>query len=268
MKFLLGFSNLGYKTYNHFCINLKTKFNNAQFIVDNPSPHVREYLKNQKEINYIFTKTAPEFDSNKFKIDYEYLNFFEKKILKCSIWRIIASDRNLGKPYESGVRDKDFRPRFKADRNYLLRYFAFRVECIKKEFEFHKPDYFIPAIAMGSIDTAIYSQLAKYLGIKYAVLNWLRVDNYCSFSYDYQLNFKFFENELKYSVENNFNKKMSTEVEKLYKKTFNKIKNSNLGKNENSKFGISLNYFEKYKFFFSFFGWPILTFKAIFRVRR
>ena len=43
----------------------------------------------------------------------------------------------------------DFGHKFKNDRNYLLKYFAYRLQCIKKEFEFYKPDYFIPAVAMA-----------------------------------------------------------------------------------------------------------------------
>ncbi|MDC0855537.1 hypothetical protein OAP67_00710 [Candidatus Pelagibacter sp.] len=264
MKFLLGFSDLGYKTYNHLCINLKNKINNTKFIAVDPSPYVKKYLSNQKEVDYIFTEIEPQFDSDKFEIDYEYLKFFENKILKCSVWKVIASDRSYGKAYESGVKHNDFKLNFKSDRNYLLKYFAFRVQCIKKKLELHKPDYFIPAVAMGSVDTIIYSQLAKYLGIKYAVLNWLRVDNYCSFAHDYELNVKFFEKELIDSVKNDLNKEMSSEVEKLYENTVTKTKNRNLGKNENSKFGISLNYFEKYNLFFKVFGWPILISKAIY----
>ena len=265
MKILLNFSNLGYLNYHFFCESLKKKIKNIEFVaVRTGNSFVHEYLKNQKEVDYIITESEPKFDFDKFEIDYEYLNFFEKKILKCSIWKIIASDRNLGKAYENGVRDKDFDFKFKNNRNYLIKYFAYRVQCIKKIFELYKPDFFIPAIAMGSIDTAIYSQLAKYLGIEYAVLSWLRIDNYCTFSYDYQLNVKFLENKLKDSIESNFNKKMSSEVEKLYEETFNKTKNKNLGKKENSKFGLTLNYFEKYKFFFKLFGWPILISKAIY----
>jgi hypothetical protein len=265
MRILLEFSNLGYLNYHFFCESLKKKIRNVDFIATrSTNSFILEFLKNQKEVDYIFTEIEPKFDSNKFKIDHEYLNFFEKQILKCSIWKVIASDRSLGKAYESGVRNQDFDSKFKNDRNYLLKYFAYRVQCIKKKFEYYKPDYFIPAVAMGSIDTMIYSQFAKFYKVKYAVLNWLRIENYCSFAYDYHLNVKFFEKELKDSVEKNFDKKMSSEVEKLYAKIVNKTKTKNLSKNENSKLDIFLNYFENSKLFFKIFGWPILICKAIY----
>ena len=265
MRILLGFSNLGYQNYHYFCKSLKEKFINTEFIAfRSNASYVHSYLKNQKKINYIFTEKEPNFEVKEFKIDYNYLNYFEKEILGCSIWKIIASDRSIGKIYENGVRNEDLKFNYKSNRNYLLKFFAYRVQCIKKIFEIYKPDYFIPAIAMCSIDTAIGSQFAKFYGVKYAVLNWLRVDNYCSYAYDYQLNVKFLEKELKDSVENNFNKEMSLDVEKLCEETINRTKIKNIGKNENSKFGISLNYFEKYKIFFRFFGWPILILKAIY----
>ena len=265
MRILLELSNLGYLNYHFFCESLKKKISNIEFIAHiNTNSFIQEFLKNQKEVDYTFIETEPKFDCDKFEIDYEYLNFFEKNILKCSVWKVIASDRSLGKAYENGVREKDFDNKFKNDRNYLLKYFAYRVQCIKKDFEFYKPDYFIPAIAMGSIDTMIYSQLAKFYGIEYAVLNWLRIDNYCFFSYDHELNIKFLEKELKDSIEKNFDKKMSPEVEELYKKTINKTTKKGLSRDENNKVNVPLNYFERYKLFFKIFGWPILICKAIY----
>ena len=62
MRILLHFSTLGYLNYHFLCESLKKKIKNVEFIVTRPENFVYEYLKNQKEVDYIFIETEPKFD--------------------------------------------------------------------------------------------------------------------------------------------------------------------------------------------------------------
>ena len=257
---MVGFSNLGYKTYHKFCVNLNKKLKNCKFIVVESSEFVDEYLKKQSEINYIFSKKKEKFDPDKIKIDQEYLDYFEKEILQCSIWKIISSDRQIGRSYLHGISKDTYKFKYKDDRDYILKYFYYKALSIKNNFELYKPDYFIPAIAQGSIDVAIYGQYAKFYKTEYAVLTWLRLYKYCTFASDYQLNAVLFENELLKKIERNF---FSTNTEDKYKKLLLEINQKDFRKY--SGIITKMNYFEKFDLFFRIFGWPILILKSLYK---
>ena len=57
MRILLNFSNMGYLNYHFFCEKLKNKISNIDFIATRSSNYyIHEYLKNQKEVNYLKLK--------------------------------------------------------------------------------------------------------------------------------------------------------------------------------------------------------------------
>ena len=207
MKFFLQAVTYNYKTYHSLSKYIKENIPNSEFAIHiggitGNLEEINNYFDHQSDINYkIFRKIESdnlyEFQSKKsFKAfvnnlkepDHELLNDFEKNIESKSIWKTVAADRFLGRSFYNGVVGYNFIK--KQDREFIIKYFSYRLKVLKEYFDLFKPDIFIPAIAQGSIDVHIYYYLCKKYGTKYIVSQNCRTKNYFSFSDDITLNFK------------------------------------------------------------------------------
>ena len=233
MKIFLDFTNLGYKIYHYFTINLKKKIPDCEFYFENSAPFVNKFLFEQKDIKYNFVNNK-KFEPKKIDIDFQLLKEFESKLNHKSLWRVIATDRSLGSAFLHGA--KGYNNKFTSDRDLILKYFTYQLKHIDKMFNEIKPDIFFPAPVMGSIQTIIFNEICKKYNVEYAVLNGTRLPNICSFSKSYQLDFPLIENSSKKMIEekfNNFSIKTINSFEEIKKSicssnTYNK--NSKLNK--------------------------------------
>ena len=112
MKILFGTAFLGYKTYHNCAKELLKIYPNCEFaIVANTAPRkdnqslgrYREflnYITRQKEINYsIFNESFLDNYDEKEEIDFDELTKFEKIYKFKTIWRIVATQRDIGEVY-------------------------------------------------------------------------------------------------------------------------------------------------------------------------
>jgi hypothetical protein len=207
MRFFLQAVTYNYKVYHSLSKYIKTNLPNSEFAIHiggikGKSEDINNYFNNQDDINYkIYQRvesdnlfeyqsknTFKTFVNNLNEPDYKLLNDFEKNIDSKSIWQTVAADRFLGRSYYNGVIGYNFIK--KQDKEFIIKYFSYRLKLLKEYFDSFKPDIFLAAIAQGSIDVHIYYYLCKINGTKYIVSQNCRTKNYFSFSNDLSLNFK------------------------------------------------------------------------------
>jgi hypothetical protein len=235
MRYLLEIVSNNALLYHSLCKNLKKKNYKSEFAIIGPKSN------NKKLVNIFSEKNGVNFNifeqsifenisssgisslSNKNikkilnsseSIDYEILYEFEKTLNYKSLWRLIASDRILGRSYLNHVYGYDFD--FKHDQHIILKIIINKIKYFEYIFLKFKPNVFIPAVAMGSIDIFIFKFLCIKYNCKYAVHFDLRTKNYFSFTSDIQYNFPKIEKDVRlYSSDNTLNP-FYKEAEKIF----------------------------------------------------
>lgn len=236
MKIIMQFSDYGYKTHHNFALRIKELMPNCQFYIDvEPTNFVKKYLLGQQEIKYNFF-SYPDFNPKEDEIDFELIREFEKDLPFKSMWRVVSTDRSLGRTFLHGFRgypQKTF-----IDRILILKRFTYELRRVSKMFDQIKPDVYFPATAMGSIEVIISSVMCKKNKINYVVLNGLRFFNFCTYSPSYELNVPIIENYTKKLI-NNKNHNFSQSVEDLYSKLKSEINQDDFHEKKNIKLKIN-----------------------------
>ena len=104
-----------------------------------------------------------------------------------SLWKIISTDRFIGRSFLTGVigYDNDLKNNY----DLILKVVSNRLEKIEEVFRDFKPDIFIPMVAGGSVGVFMYHYLCKKYDVLYAVHFDLRTNNF--FSYTSTLDYTF-----------------------------------------------------------------------------
>ncbi len=179
MRILLRFSTYGYISYHSFAKRMKELIPDITFGIAGGAPIAMEFLNRQKDIDYWTDENEyPVFSED--DINYEELRKFENNSPYKSLWRIIATDRALGRAFLFGI--VGYEQKESNNRLFILKSFNEKLKYYRNLFESFKPDIFIPAMAMGDIGVTIIKQLCDEYGVLYSVPDSVRVQNYCSFT--------------------------------------------------------------------------------------
>jgi hypothetical protein len=186
MKILFEVSTYGYKTYHSLAKQIKKLYPDSKFGIARGPVVALNFLKEQTDIEYEIC----EYDDSSFHkndIDYDELRKFEDRLPYKSLWRIVASDRGLGRAFLHGA--VGYESKFPNDHEYILCRFTGMLKSIRTMFVEFKPNIFIPAIAMGDIGVTIFEQMCEVFGVVYAVPDSVRVKNICAFASSPQIIF-------------------------------------------------------------------------------
>ena len=143
MKILIESTTYNHKLYHNLSLGLLKELKiNIEFGIIRSDIEAKKFLLKQKKIKYKFFKNdylsglnhlllndKKKFISLKNNLpepDYEVLDEFERSLDGKSIWKIISSDRFLGRSFLTGVvgYDNDF----KSDREFILKVFSERIK--------------------------------------------------------------------------------------------------------------------------------------------
>ncbi|MFH1877241.1 MAG: hypothetical protein ABH883_00330 [Candidatus Omnitrophota bacterium] len=195
MKILLEFTTLNYRIWHSLARRLKEVYPEAEFAgimgIAPGGESAARFLKEQGDIRYEFIKFNHDIIAEAFKsrVDHEALKKFEESMPEKSLWRLIASDRNLGSSFMRGVLlDGTFINRNNSREN-ILKVVSGALSSYKKIFEGFRPDIFLPAIAMGSVSVHIFEYLCAEAGIPYIVPTSVRIKDIFAFASDVRLRF-------------------------------------------------------------------------------
>ena len=213
MRILLEVSTLGFKTYHFLAKRINEIYPESQFGIIRGPKVALDFLQSQNDIKYQIFDTDCEL-TEKDVIDYHEIEKFENTLVHKSIWRIVASDRGLGRAFLHGAVGYEYDGPY--DREYILRYCTKLIKRIKETFNEFKPEIFIPAIAMGDIGVTILDQICKENRVPYLLPDGLRIKNYFSFSFNHQNTFPQVD-ELTEKLINNEIEFDKTHAEQLYK---------------------------------------------------
>ena len=239
MKFLFQYSQHSIK-YNYFIaeklfeINPKYEFG---IISKKKIIHGNEnFLKSKKKLfNYFYPLSLDDF-YKKNKINFDVLKNFEKDLSNESVWRSVASDRQIGGAFSHG--SVGYTNKNSNDRDYILEYYSKLISSYEDIFNNFKPDFFVASIAMGDITVKIIESICKKKGIKYILPESLRINNYCSFSVSSQLKFERIENEF-YKIIHEDKFVISAETRQLYQSLINKDESKNYFDNDSNNKALS-----------------------------
>ncbi len=172
-------STYSYKSYHYFAVRLKKIMPDLVFGVQTSTKSALDFLKNQKDIDYWIFEKDPSFFADKVT-KYQGLHDFEQLLRHKSLWRVVATDRMLGRAYLYGTEGYEFKQ--KSNRNYILKAFSAKLKWFEALFQEFSPDIFMPAMAMSDVGVTIIKQLCDKYDVIYAVPDSLRVQNYCCFT--------------------------------------------------------------------------------------
>ena len=234
MNFLFEMSTNGYKVYHSFALELKKKYPNSKFGVIRADIPAQKFLKNQTEIQYYFftenllsslsdlsfDKSQNKLINNLDNIDQKILDEFEVIIPEKSLWKIIASDRVLGRNFINHT--VGWENEIGKNKELILKILSFKIKTIEKVFLDYKPNYFFPQIGGGSVDTHIYYYLSKKYNTNYLVHQSARIKNFFSFTDNLNLSFPKINSDTIIKLQNK-NYKTSIDANKLYSEIMNDI---------------------------------------------
>lgn len=188
MRILFQYSNYSIK-YNYYTFKkLKKLDENIEIGLCGLNDFGRKFFKKKEKI---FKQFVP-LDAKNFKprniVNHNKLKEFQKFLDKESMWKIIASDRSLGSSFKHGY--IGYESKYSRNRNIILEYVSELIESYEKIFDNFKPDIFIPAIAMGDVGLKILEIICMQRNIRYLSLESVRIQNYCTFASNSQLDFK------------------------------------------------------------------------------
>jgi len=253
VRFLLEIVNNNALIYHSLCKNLKKYNIKNEFAIIVPKSTNSKLVNIFNELNgikfsifeqsiFVNISSSNHFSPSKTEfekilnmcddIDYKIISEFEKSLNTKSLWRLVASDRILGRSYLNYVYGYDFY--FKDNKDIILKIITNKIKYFESVFLKFKPNVFIPAVTMGSIDVFIFKFLCLKYNCKYAVHFDLRTKNYFCYTSDLQLNFLTIEkdvnNFLKNSKSNIYNKKATVLFNEIYENKKNNYFNSILTK--------------------------------------
>jgi len=237
MRILFRASTLGWKSYHAFAKRMKELVPDISFGVEGGYGVALEFFKKQNDIDYwIYEKDDSTFIPK--SIDYGILREFEENLQHKSLWRLISSDRGLGRAFLHGAIGYDFD--HQSDQNYILRSFIGTIIKYQTVFDEFKPDIYIPAIAMGDVGATIKEVICKKRNILYLSPSSARVKNYFSYSDNIQLLFpQIDETYSKLLKDYNNNDTRFAKAKELYSIIMNDLENPNYFERRNSRFNIA-----------------------------
>ena len=254
MKILIESTTFNHKLYHSLSLGLLEELKmNIEFGIVRSDDVAKKFLLKQKEIKYKFfendylsglnhllLKDKKKFISLKNKLpepDYEVLDEFERSLDGKSIWKIISSDRFLGRSFLTGVigYDNDF----KSDRKFILKVFSERIKKITEIFKEFQPSIFLPMVAGGSIELFIYYYLCKKFNVFYAIHFDLRTKNLFSYTSNLNYTFPLIEKDTKLYLENKSLNSNITLGKELYKEIINNLNKSDYFNIEKRKLNVS-----------------------------
>ena len=221
MKILIQVSTYSYQTYHFLAKRVKERYPESEFaIIGNNNTKVTDFFKSQNDMQYahFFEDTSAEKVDVKESVNFDIINNFEKQS-DSLVWSIVASDRKVGGAFLHGA--YGYGSKYQNNRLYILKKIEKRVTEIENIFSLFRPDIFIPAIAMGSIDVGIYEGMCKIYNTQYAIITLSRVKNYCSFSSNIMLNLDQIDSDTRYLIDNN--SQPSKHALELYKNLMDEI---------------------------------------------
>ena len=135
MKVLIEASTYNHKLYHSLALGLKDKIKKKiEFGIIRYDLIAKKFLKNQKDIDYTFfendssklnhlliknKKKFLEIKKNLPNADLTILSEFQESLDGKSIWKIVSSDRFLGRSFLTGVVGYD--NEFSNDRDFILK---------------------------------------------------------------------------------------------------------------------------------------------------
>ena len=255
MKILIEASTYNHKLYHYLCLEfLKSGNKKIQFGIVRCDKVAKKFLKNQNDIKYEFYDNDDYLanihhyrreDKKKFlKIkntlpnpDYKVLSEFEKTLDEKSIWKIVSSDRFLGRSFLSGVIGYD--NELKNDRDFILKIISERIKFVKKIFLDFKPDIFLPMVAGGSISVFIYYYLCKKYDVTYLIHFDLRTKNYFSYTSNLNYIFPLIEDDAKLYLDSPSLNPHKSKAKELYEDIIKNLKNNDYFNIEKRKLKIN-----------------------------
>ncbi len=194
MKILFELIAVNHKTYHSIAQRIKEQYPRAQFAgivgYNEDNKQFYDFLKNQTQVKFEFLELWHEIWERALEseTDHALLKDFEEKSDKKSLWRYIAADRCLGYEFMRGALWQPHCLNRINTRENILQVFSGLIKEYRRIFETFKPDVFIPAMAMGTIDIFILDQLCKEYGVKYVTSLTARTESYFTFAEDVELN--------------------------------------------------------------------------------
>jgi hypothetical protein len=223
MKILFYYTSLSCKfTIDAATILTKYKKINCAFLIKkkkNISKCEKDnfiYLEKKIKMSNIYFF---EEESKNKKIDFNYLNNFEKNKSIFNIWKMISSDRNYGSSY---ITDVIFYKYFYTSRNAncVLLNFITMAKSIEKVFNRYKPDVVYIPNGLSGLDVTLIESFSKYFKAKVLNPNPYRFRNYFYFS-DNLNNFKnlnikknYFKTKKKYKENKKINQILRETIDK------------------------------------------------------
>ena len=209
------------------------------------------YLDKQNEIKYTFFEDTSGLNHllkshrKKFiqlkkklpKIDLKLLTEFEQSLDEKSIWKIVSSDRFLGRSFLTGVIGYD--NEFSNDRDFILRVFTAKIKSIENIFLEFKPDIFLPMVAGGSIEVFIYKYLCKKYNVLYAIHFDLRTKNYFSYTDKLNYTFPFIEKDTELNLKSMHKNIYTVDAENMFNEIINNLDKNNYFNIETKKLSVN-----------------------------
>ena len=216
MKILFEVTELSFPYLINTCALLKKKKIQTGLCYgkNNLSNLNNSIYNNFKNLNLPFFFYKNKKNYSKTKIDYKYLNYLEKKILKNkSIWYPISFDRSLGRGYLKDIIGYD--SKYLENKDEILINVINCAKNIERVLKKFKPNIFCWPTCVSNINAFLFYSFCKYYNIKFITAVPTRFQNYFYFANDlFYSNPKIKKNYLLYN-----NKQIKSKiVDDLYKK--------------------------------------------------
>ncbi len=245
MNILIQFTTLNYKMWHSFAKHLLELYPGSRVgaiaSYEYGADHVLKFLTEQKDVKYEFIETWHDVRDKAFydaDIDYAALKKFEESTPYKSLWRMIAADRTLGAAFMHGSMWMNSFTTDNATRENILKSFSGLLKHIEGLFDRFKPDLYLPAAAMGSVEVYIFEHLCKERGVVCAVPATCRIEDIFAFASDRYSLFVHIEDMFKKSIGGERSLDL-TKGEELYKKLTADFTNNQFFDRQNKVFQIT-----------------------------
>ena len=135
---------------------------------------ILQYLRKKKGF---FFKEHSNFE----KIDFKYLEYFEKNIAIKNIWKMISADRIYGRSYINDVHGYESNYTNKNSSKILID-FVEVAKGIEKVFKTYKPNAVFVPNGLSNIDVTIMESLSKFYKVKFLTPETFRYKNFFYFN--------------------------------------------------------------------------------------
>ena len=135
---------------------------------------ILQYLRKKK---VFFFKEHSNFE----KIDFKYLEYFEKNIAIKNIWKMISADRIYGRSYINDVHGYESNYTNKNSSKILID-FVEVAKGIEKVFKTYKPNAVFVPNGLSNIDVTIMESLSKFYKVKFLTPETFRYKNFFYFN--------------------------------------------------------------------------------------